>query len=458
MGNYFLGSDVSKGYADFILLNENRKIVIPNFQLDDTFEGHNKLYNVLSQFFQDHPNAVIYAGVESTGGYENNWFNSMHKFQSDFNIKVAKLNPTGVNHNSKADMKRVITDKVAAISISEYLISHPEKVSYQTEDYFSSLKRQWTFVKMLVKQKAQLLNQLESMVYTANPDILAYCRDGVPQWVLKLLRLYPTAKSLAEASVSSLVSIPYVTEHLAIKLIENAKKSVASAVDSVTENIVQSLSAEILHLEELVKMQTKLMAEHCSLPEIDLLKTFKSIGDFSAIGLLIEIGPIERFASVKKLASFFGLHPKFKMSGDGLWGIHMSKEGRSAPRAILFMVTLSAIVHNPLIKEIYMLNLKKGKDKMDAIGVCMHKILRIIYGMLKNNAPFDPEIDRKNREKSPAKKKTEVRDSKRRYQTLDASAPISRRQSKKREEREQSQSEKLTKLEISAPAPLVVGD
>jgi transposase len=143
------------------------------------------------------------------------------------------------------------------------------------------------------------------------------------------------------------------------------------------------------------------------------------------------------------------------MSGDGLWGMHMSKEGRSAPRAILFMVTLSAIVHNPLIKEIYTLNLKKGKDKMDAIGVCMHKILRIIYGMLKNNTPFDPEIDRKNREKSPAKKKTQVKDSKRRYQTLDASAPISRRQNKKRKERERSQSEKLTKHEISVPAPLV---
>ena len=95
---------------------------------------------------------------------------------------------------------------------------------------------------------------------------------------------------------------------------------------------------------------------------------------------------------------------------------------------------------------------------MDAIGVCMHKILRIIYGMLKNNSPFDPEIDRKNREKSSAKEKTDAKDSKRRYQEIDVSAPISRRQNKKRKEREQSQSDKLTKHEISAPAPLVGGN
>ena len=455
MENYFLGIDVSKGYADFIILDKAKRIAEPDFQLDDTFDGHNELYSILNQFFKDHPNAIIYAAVESTGGYENNWFNCLRKFQSDFTIKVARLNPKGVCHNSKADLKRVTTDKVAAISIAEYLISHPEKVSYENEDYFSTLRRQWTFVKMLTKQKVQLLNQLESMVYTANPDILEYCRDGVPKWVLKLLRCYPTAKSLAEASISSLVSIPYVTEAMAIKLIENAQKSVASAVDSVAENIVQSLSVEILHKQELLKMQIKIMAKHCPLPEIDLLKTFKSIGDFSAIGLLIEIGAIERFASVKNLASFFGLHPTFKISGDGVVGMRMSKQGRKEPRAILFMVALSAIVHNPLIKEIYILNLKKGKTKMDAIGVCMHKILRIIYGMLKNNTPFDPEIDRRNRAKSPVKEKTEHKDSKRRYQTIDASAPISRRQNIKRKEREQSQSDKLTKHEIGAPAPIV---
>jgi hypothetical protein len=39
-------------------------------------------------------------------------------------------------------------------------------------------------------------------------------------------------------------------------------------------------------------------------------------------------------------------------------------------------------------------------EKMAAIGLCMHKTLRIIYGMLKHNMAFDPEIDRKNREKS----------------------------------------------------------
>ena len=38
--NYYLGIDVSKGYADFVIINDKKKTVLDNFQLDDTFDGH----------------------------------------------------------------------------------------------------------------------------------------------------------------------------------------------------------------------------------------------------------------------------------------------------------------------------------------------------------------------------------------------------------------------------------
>ncbi len=130
----------------------------------------------------------------------------------------------------------------------------------------------------------------------------------------------------------------------------------------------------------------------------------------------------------------------------------MSKEGRKEPRAILYMVAMTAIVHNPLIREVYHHNLAKGKCKMDAMGVCMHKILRIIYGMLKNNQAFDPEIDRKNRMKMLHKKSSDSKNINRRFKQPDENAPISRRQNKKRKEQERSQSDPVTIHEIDALA------
>ena len=54
MSEYFLGIDVSKGYADFILLDNKKNIVEKNFQFDDTFDGHNQLYCFLSSFIAKH--------------------------------------------------------------------------------------------------------------------------------------------------------------------------------------------------------------------------------------------------------------------------------------------------------------------------------------------------------------------------------------------------------------------
>ncbi len=51
----------------------------------------------------------------------------------------------------------------------------------------ASLRKQWAFIKMLTKHSSQLLNQLESLLYNAYPEILIYCKDGVPQWVPKFL-------------------------------------------------------------------------------------------------------------------------------------------------------------------------------------------------------------------------------------------------------------------------------
>ncbi len=454
MQQYYLGGDVSKGYADFVILDSKKQPVEENFQLDDTYLGHSQLHGQLVGFFDKHPNAKLHAAVESTGGYENNWHNTLFKFQSSLNIETARLNPEGVHHNSKADLKRVITDKVSAQSIAEYLVAHPDKVQYQQQDYWGSLRKQWSFVKMLTKQSTQLLNQLESLLYSANPEILKYCQDETPGWILKLLKQYPTAAKLAKARLVSVSKIPYVSMGRAKELITTAKTSIASASDPITEQLVSATVNQIVQIKKTIQVQTKIMAVECAIPEVELLKTFTGIGDYSAIGLMLEIQAVERFSTAKKLASFFGIHPVYKISGDGAVGFRMSKKGRKEPRAILFMVAMSAITSNSLIHDIYQQHVANGMEKMVAIGLCMHKILRIVYGMLKNKTPFNPEIDLKNREKTNAKSAKERKDTNRRFQEFDKNAPISRRQKKKRQERRLSQNVHIdVECGICASAP-----
>lgn len=453
MTPYYLGVDASKGYADFVILDADKKIVEANFQLDDTFAGHSQLYQRLSQFCSDHPQGLLHAAVESTGGYERNWHKALSGFQASLKIKVAHLNPLGVHHNSKADLKRNITDAISARNVAEYLIAHPEKVRYQDTDPLSGLRKHWSFIRMLTKQCTQLLNQLESLVYNANPELLTYCRDGVPQWVLKLLRRYPTAAKLSRAKASSVARIPYVTAQRATELIQAAKTSVASATDEVSAQVISATVEQILHLKKRIAAQQQIMHRQCRLPQVELLESFSGIGQYSAVGLTLRIQNIERFASCKQFVSFFGLHPTYRISGDGVGAFRMSKKGSKEVRQLLYMVAINALQNNELISELYARKCQQGMNRKAAVGVCMHKIARIVYGMLKHNCPYDAQIDRRNRQNNSGRRRAHT-DKSRRYQHYDPAAPVSRRQQKKRMERERSHSDISTKCGIQTPVPL----
>jgi len=357
---------------------------------------------------------------KSTGGYENNWYHSLRRFQKDIPIQVVRLNPVGVSHTGKSEMNRNITDKISARNIAIHLINHQDKINYEKESLYSSFKRTWTYLRLLKKQKTQLLNELDPLMYSAHPQLQQYCREGTRQWILKLMIHYPTAKHLSRARVNGVAKIPYISQERAHELTEGAKYTTASATDDIMARLIKSIAKKILDLDKEIGNQEKILEMNCDLPEVELLKTFKGIATYSAVGLMIEIGDIERFPSKKHLASFFGIHPELKISGDGIKYIGMSKKGRRVPREILFNVAKSAINTNPHINQIYNEYVERGKNKMAAIGIIMHKILRIVYGMLKTNTPYNFEIDSLNRTKKNYKKKEKpVQDKNRRYQSYD---------------------------------------
>lgn len=451
MSHYYLGIDASKGYADFVLVNEQQVPVANGFQLDDTASGHHHLLTYLHEFVTAHPSVTISAAIESTGGYENNWYRCLSTRSQLLPLRVARLNPARVKYNSQANAKRNRTDQISAQDVAEYLATHADKVVYNEPEGHAQLRRMWSHIQLLLKQKTQLMNHLSTVVYSSMPELLTYCRQGMPQWLLRVLAEYPTYQQLQRAP---LAQIPYVSKQKAQKLLACIEHGIGDS-NPISGSIISSLATQILALDLEITRAKKHLEDNCQHhhAHIALLRSFKSIGAYSAVGLLVYIGDIARFASAKKLASYFGLHPIFKQSGDGLWGNHMSKQGASDVRALLYMVAFSAIQHNPIIKELYARCRAKGMKNNAALGVCMHKILRIVYGMLTHNTSFDLETHRKHMQHTtnnaaPSSKRNSVQ-----RRAYDEHAPISRRQNKKRKEQTLSQDEKLVTCGIKQPAP-----
>ena len=68
-------------------------------------------------------------------------------------------------------------------------------------------------------------------------------------------------------------------------------------------------------------------------------------------------------------------------------------------RATLYMGTLVASRHNPLIRTFYQRLLTAGKPKKVALVACMRKLLTILNSMIKHHSPWrelTPQISGRN--------------------------------------------------------------
>jgi transposase len=123
-----------------------------------------------------------------------------------------------------------------------------------------------------------------------------------------------------------------------------------------------------------------------------LLTSITGIGDKSAAIILAEIGSIAVFDSARQLAAFAGLTPQEFQSGSSVRGkTRLCKIGNPRLRKALYFPALVAIRLCQKIQAFRNRLLNAGKTKMQVVGAVMHKLIRVIDGVLKSKSTFRPK-------------------------------------------------------------------
>lgn len=123
----------------------------------------------------------------------------------------------------------------------------------------------------------------------------------------------------------------------------------------------------------------------------DLLASIKGIGQHSAAVILGELPPVEQFETANQVTAYAGLTPEQLQSGQTKQQKGLSKLGSKHLRTALFLPALSAMTHNPILVTFAERLRERGKQKMTVVGAVMRKLLHLVYGVLKNQQPFDPD-------------------------------------------------------------------
>lgn len=157
------------------------------------------------------------------------------------------------------------------------------------------------------------------------------------------------------------------------------------------------LRQQVRHLEKTMarieKQMAQLLQDHPELSrQVKLVDSISGVGLLTAAVAVAELPPITEFDHAGQAVAFAGLDPKRKTSGETIaTAPRQSKMGSKLLRKTLYMAALCALRTNPIIAALGQRLAAKGKTGKLAVGAAMRKLLRLIFGVLKTQKPFDPD-------------------------------------------------------------------
>lgn len=200
--------------------------------------------------------------------------------------------------------------------------------------------------------------------------------------------MQPAVTVLASANEQTLQEAVTRRRQL-VEMLTAEKHRQSSLRGKMRQNVdehVEWLEKRIAELDDEIEQLSQVHEQWRS--HMALLTSVPGIGKVIAttlIAALPELGQV----SDKRISALVGVAPLNRDSGKyrgsrTIWG------GRANVRAALYMGTLVAVRHNPVLKAFYARLLAQGKAKKSALTACMHKLLRILNAMIRDGNPWQP--------------------------------------------------------------------
>jgi transposase len=167
------------------------------------------------------------------------------------------------------------------------------------------------------------------------------------------------------------------------------KNRLSRATQTVRSNIEEHLQQLAQHLDNLDEQIQTLGEQQADWQRKDqILQSVKGIGRVTAALCLVELPELGKLSD-KQIARLVGVAPINHDSGKHQ-GKRMISGGRTRVRCGLYMATLVASRHNPVIRNFYRRLLARGKLKQVALVACMRKLLVILNAMIRDNKTWQP--------------------------------------------------------------------
>lgn len=384
---FYVGIDIAKNTHWASIMSSDGEIISEPFSFSNDNLGFQKLISK----FDSLEKQKILIGLESTAHYGENLISYL--FNLDFKIGI--INPIQTANLRRSNIRKTKNDKVDTFIIIKALSLNNYALVTSRDINNLKLKGLCRSRRNLVTMRSKAKIQLASFVDQIFPELNSFFKGNLHLNVsYQLLKEYSSPVEIQNLNLTKLTNIlknnshgRYSKQH-AIFLRELAKNSVGISNPSLSLQIKHAiLQIELFNsqIEEVEKLYEQIVDE--------LNTTITSIPGMSynqAAIILGCIGDINRFNTSAQLLAYAGLDPSTIQSGNfTARSTRMSKRGSGMLRYALVYSAHNVVKNNVTFKNYYDLKRSQGKSHYCALGHVAHKLVRVIFKMLKDNVTFN---------------------------------------------------------------------
>jgi transposase len=157
-----------------------------------------------------------------------------------------------------------------------------------------------------------------------------------------------------------------------------------SEITAMIRQVVDLYTTQLKHVEQ--QIEELILANDQLQMKAEILQSAPGVGPATAGTLIAELPELGRL-NRQEIAKLVGIAPINRDSGQ-MRGKRTTIAGRTSVRNALYMATLVATKHNPVIRVFYKRLIANGKSKMVALVAAMRKFLTILNLLIRQQTPW----------------------------------------------------------------------
>jgi len=407
----YIGIDIAKTFHVVTIIDENEvKVLKKAFRVENDIDGYISFIEKLDTVSSDKTNFLI--GLEATGIYGENLLEFL--MSKGYNVKL--LNPFQTSrYREQTTMKKVKNDNIDSLMIALFLKDGKYSEGYVTNDEYQSLRTLYRNRATIQDDMKDVKKRILTNLAVTFPEF-EYIVNPFTNIGLALLDKYPTAEHYKHSSIDRIVKVfrhikgNNFNNEKALQILQASKQSVYSGKAKEARAIAIRSSIRLLqmYLQEIdileqeiflllekqnistEKFEEDMKADDKSTTLINNLKSIPGVADKTIAAIISECGDLTRFPNTAKFIGYLGLFPTENSSGNSKVIGHLSKRGSSIAKHALYMSSVSCMLHNSELKQLYDTKKSQGKSKKEALIAVSRKLATIIYAIFKYNTPYNP--------------------------------------------------------------------